>query len=209
MKNSDSEEKIKKELEKKGILPNKKRFVFPIIIVFLSILTSLATFFYLFQKDKPETFIEEGIAGKPEIPGETSQYKDPFTKEVDTSDWEMHRLEGFGLSLKTPKEMGIGIVNKILSIQNYPLGAPPPENYFKMTVEKSDLTKSEVENLENELYYPQEKTFGENDFFQGITIDRKLFLLLLDEKIEFIVTPRTQENEILTEKILSTIVKLN
>ncbi len=204
------EKTIKKELVEKGIIPSSKRFVFPIVIVILAIATALGTFYYLYKKDLEKESVKANRIVVEETPTEIT-YVDPFADSTNKSGWQTHQFSSqyVNFSFQTPDYLKVGEVNNEFSIQDYPIGAPPPDNYFKMTLETNQILETKTQKqLESELFYPKEKPLGNLTFFEGITVDRKLLSVYFARNytIEATTHQRNEVTEKLTDDILSTIV---
>lgn len=52
--------------------------------------------------------------------------------------WKEYKETKLKLVFKAPLEINVKVVDNIITLQDYPFGAPPPDNYYKATVVVAD-----------------------------------------------------------------------
>lgn len=72
----------------------------------------------------------------------------PSTEPNDeTAGWKEYSVKDFKLTFKAPFEMNVNVSGSTITIQDYPLNAPPPDNFFKavISVSKTGVTNTKVD----------------------------------------------------------------
>jgi len=54
------------------------------------------------------------------------------------ANWKEYKEVELKLSFKAPLEINVKVVDNIITLQDYPFGAPPPDDYYKATVVVAD-----------------------------------------------------------------------
>ena len=52
--------------------------------------------------------------------------------------WKEYKEVELKLTFKAPLEINVKVVDNIITLQDYPFGAPPPDDYYKATVVVAD-----------------------------------------------------------------------
>ena len=69
-----------------------------------------------------------------------------FTNQEDeTATWKEHKAIDLGLVFKAPPNMNVDISGSVITIQDYPLNAPPPEVFYKTLITVSEGQTGTVE----------------------------------------------------------------
>lgn len=64
--------------------------------------------------------------------------------------WKEYTDEKLKLTFKAPFEMNVKVVDNLITIQDYPFGAPPPDNYYKATIVVADGVIDKITTLKGD-----------------------------------------------------------
>ena len=105
------------------------------VLSVIVILLCITAGFFAWQNQRLVKQIRESLptpSPTPSPTGSPSGTPDPYI------DWKEYKEVELKLSFKAPLEINVKVVDNIITLQDYPFGAPPPDDYYKATVVVAD-----------------------------------------------------------------------
>lgn len=117
--------------------------ILSIIIVLLSVVSG----FFAWQNQRLVKNIRLAMPTPTAIP---SPNPVPTPTPDEKASWKEYADEKLKLTFKAPFEMNVKVIDNLITIQNYPFGAPPPNNYYKATIIVADGVIDKITTLKGD-----------------------------------------------------------